>query len=104
MAKKKLSAGKAKKLTPLVAKFNKLAKLFIRSLNQQIEQKEKELHTIKVMLTDFKPPSQDSSYNSINIQTVDINETTVKRKGEYSFNQKMDWEQDLRNKNRGQII
>ena len=105
MAKKqKLSPGKAKKLTPVVAKFNKIARLFIRSLNQQVQQKETELHTIKVMLNDFKMPADNTPFSSISIQTIDINETKIKKKGNFSFNKKMDWEDDLRNKKRGQII
>ena len=35
-------------------------------------------------------------HHDIDIQTIDIRKTTIQKKGSYSFNKTMDWEQDLK--------
>jgi hypothetical protein len=100
--KKKLGAQETKKLIPVFEQFNKLAKVFIKSLNKRIEQKENNIKKINVMLSGGKLPTQPGP--NISIQTVDIGQTKVKEKGKYSFNRKMDWEQDINKKNKGIIL
>lgn len=91
MSKKTITRADAEKLMPLVEEFNKLARFFLKIMNQKIDAREKR---IKIMLDDFAvalPPS----YGSINIQTIDMKETVVKRRGQLAYNQKMEWEKSL---------
>ncbi|MFT5170703.1 MAG: hypothetical protein ACI9BD_000472 [Candidatus Marinamargulisbacteria bacterium] len=101
MAKKKLNKIQTKALLPVMRQFNKLAAGFIKLLTERVEQKEKQLANIKVMVTGVTIPVKDQR---ISITTVDINKTIVKKKGQMSFTQKMDWEDELRKKKRGLIL
>ncbi len=97
MAKKRLSKAEGDKLMPFIQEFNAVAKVFLKLMNQRIDNREKR---IKVYLTDISLPA--SNYN-ISIQTVDIYQTIVKKKGQLSTNQGMGWEKGL-NRNKGYII
>ena len=103
MANKKLSAQKTKKLTPLVKKFNQMAKLLIKSLNSQVDYQQKENHRISVLLNEAKLPNESINH-TISIQTIDINDTRIKKKGDYMFKKKMEWEQEIRKQNRGTLL
>ena len=106
MAKKKqkktLQGNDAKKMLPLFKKFNSLAGLFIKTLNQQVDEEERQLHTISVMVkTRAKLPKTGSQ---VNVQTIDMKKTRVKKDG-YTFNKEMDWEKDIRkDSNRGIML
>ena len=99
--KKKLNHQQTKALLPIMKEFNRLSKGLIQLLNKRIEKKEKKLNTIKVMVSEFTVPVKN---HSLNIQTVDINKTVIKKKGQLSYNQSMSWEDDLRKKRRGLIL
>lgn len=99
--KKKLNALQTKKLVPVLKQFNAIAKVFLRVLSQKVAREEEHLSKIAVLVTGIAPPEQ---HHSISIQTIDINKTKVSKKGSFSFNQKMDWEQELRKKKRGMIL
>lgn len=100
---KKLSAKKTKELVPVFKKFNSLSKIFIRMLQQKIENKEKEINRISVLVQDFKLPRQDQTH-TIDIQTIDIRKTVIRKKGGFAYDQKMNWEDDLKNRKRGIIL
>ena len=100
--KKRLNATETKKLIPLFKQFNKVAKFFIKGMLKEIEKKEKHIQKINVIVGDGKLP-QEKSYN-ISIQTMDMNEIKVNKKGQGSYKKRIDWEDDFRNKNRGLIL
>jgi len=99
--KRKLSKNETKKLVPILRHFNSMAKIFINMLNKKIEFEEKRLGNVKTMVSGMAIPKQN--YN-LNIHTVDINNTVVKKKGDGSYTQKMNWEEDFRNRKRGFIL
>ncbi len=41
---------------------------------------------------------------NISIQTIDINETRIKKKGDYSYNQVMGWEAQMRRQKKGLML
>ncbi|MFA5878999.1 MAG: hypothetical protein WC860_02375 [Candidatus Margulisiibacteriota bacterium] len=97
--KKKLTQKDAENLLPLIRDFNKAANILLRLLNTRVEEKERK---IAVWVTNMTIPK---STNSINIQTVDIKNTMVSKKGGYSGNQLMKWENEaMRSNNRGYLI
>ena len=62
--KKTLKGNDAKKMLPLFKKFNSLAGLFIKTLNQQIDEEERQLNTISVMVkTRSKLPNVFFTYS-----------------------------------------
>jgi len=88
-------------MAPAVKKFNSIAQLFIRLLTEKIEAKERALGNVSVVVNSgFKAERR----NSISITTVDINRTTISKKGSFSYNQGMKWEDQLRKQKRGRII
>jgi hypothetical protein len=97
----KLNKQQTKKLIPAIKAFNKMAEIFISLLNKKIKEKETKINRIRVMVKDVPLPQRT---HNISIQTVDLNTTMVKTKGGSSFNQRMDWEKDLRKKNRGILL
>jgi hypothetical protein len=101
--KRKLSKQEAKQSNPIFQEFNKLSKAFIKLLGQKVESKRKSVHTLSVMVSDMKIPTQFTN-STINIQTLDMGKTKVKRKGSMSYNQKMSWEDDVRKRSSGTII
>ena len=103
LPKKKLSSKQAKGLLPVFKQFNKIAGFFIKSLNKQIEQKQRRVNQINIVLKDMKLPASTGQHN-ISIQTIDINDTRIKKKGNHSFNKKMDWESDIPSKKKGIIL
>ncbi|MCP4049899.1 MAG: hypothetical protein GY730_04255 [bacterium] len=99
--RRKLTNAQTKKAMPAIKEFNSLAKVFLRLLGTKIRHKEENVARIAVMVSDMaKAPSQ----HNISIRTIDINKTTINKKGSYSFNKKMEWEQDIRSKNKGLIL
>ncbi len=93
-----MTKQQAKSLIPVFKGFNSVAKVFIQMLSKKIEDKEKHLSKIRVMVNDIALPQ---NHSSINITTVDINKTVIRQKGQMSFNKKMDWEEDfLKNRKR----
>jgi len=101
--KKKLTKQQTKEALPSIKEFNGLAKLFMKLLGQQIEHKEKQMSNIQVLLNDIKLP-QVTNRSNINIQTIDMNRTTVKKRGDASFNQLMNWEDQMRKQKRGLML
>lgn len=101
MAKKKINRAQAQALLPEVSKFNGLAKALIRLLDGKIDQKDRHLNNIRLMVN--KTIKIDRGSN-INITTVDINRTIVKKRGGYSYNKAMDWENQLKQKKRGIVL
>ena len=99
--KKKFSKQQTKLLLPVIKKFNGIAKGLINILSKKIEEKEQRLNTIRVLVQDVKIPTQNHQFN---IQAVDLKNTIVKQKGSYAINQMMDWEKELRNRNKGIIL
>lgn len=101
MAKKMLSHEKTKALLPVLNQFNKLAQIFIKSLTKKVEREKNELSKIAVMVSGMKLPEK---HHNISIQTLDMNQTRVKKKGDSTYNQVMDWEKDFRKKSKGIIL
>jgi hypothetical protein len=99
--KKKISRGQAQQLLPEVAKFNSLAKMLLKLLDGNIDRKEKHLTAMRASLS--KKIQKDRASN-ISVMTVDMNKTMVKKRGGYSYNKPMNWEEDLRNKRRGIVL
>jgi hypothetical protein len=99
--KKKISRSQAAQLLPEVSKFNSLAKMLLKILDGNIDRKEKHLSAMRMSLN--KKIQKDRSSN-ISVMTVDINRTMVKKKGGYSYNKAMNWEEDLKNKRRGIVL
>lgn len=103
MAKRKRTAQETRKAMPAIKEFNSLSKMFIRLLNTKISQKEKRVGQIKIMVGGMKRPMKGREH-LINVQSVDIRNTTIKKKGEYSFRQKMNWEDGVMKKKHGVIL
>lgn len=101
--KRKLSKADTKKVMPKISEFNGLSKMLLKLLGQRIEEKEKKLNNIKVLVTDMGKVSNINRGN-INIQTIDINQTRVKKRGDFSYNQVMDWESHLKRQKKGLVL
>ncbi len=99
--KKKISRAQAQQLLPEVSKFNSLAKMLIKMLDGNVDRKEKHLSAMRASLS--KKIQKDRSSNT-SVMTVDINRTMVKKKGGYSYNKPMNWEEDLKNRRRGIVL
>ncbi|MBH37702.1 hypothetical protein CL658_01580 [bacterium] len=84
--------------------FNKTTASYLKLLDQEVKEKDKQVKRIRVLVTQMKPRSDMKS--QLNIQLVDINNTKVSEKGKGSFNQKMDWEKKLRefSNKKGKIV
>ena len=100
--KKKHNARETKALIPFMKRFNKAAKLLIDNLTKEISKREENLKKINVVLQDTIPVGQRNS--NISIQTVDLKTIKVNKKGEGSYEQNINWEEDFKNKNRGIIL
>ena len=100
---KKVAKGKTKQLLPIIKQFNSIAHIFIRSLTQKLEREEAQLSKIKVMVSGIKIPESTRNY-TINIQTMDMNKTIIKKKGNSGYNQVMEWEKNLKKQSRGMIL
>lgn len=99
--RRQLSPAQARQMLPAVKKFNSIAQIFIRLLTEKIEAKERAMGNVSVMVNSgFKAERR----NSISITTIDINRTTISKKGGYAYNQSMHWEEQLRKQKRGKII
>ncbi len=101
--KKRFSKQDAQKAKPIFQEFNKLSKAFIKLLGQKVEKKKKSVHTLSIMVSDMKIPNPYPN-STLNIQTLDMGHTRIKRKGSMSHNQKMSWEDDVKRRNSGKII
>ena len=99
--KKKISRAQAEALLPEVTKFNALAKMLLKILDGNIDRKEKHLRDMRESLN--KKIKKDRSSN-INVMTMDIKRTMVTKKGGYSYNKAMNWEEDLKNRRRGIVL
>ncbi len=100
--KRKYTKQEAQKAMPAVKEFNKLAAVFLKLLNQKVEQKQKRLSTISVLVNEISVKRDQRSM--INIQTVDMKQTIVKKAGLGAFNQTMNWEDDYRKNRRKGVI
>lgn len=100
--KKRISPQEAKNLLPIVKEFNKLSKGFLKLLGQKIEHKEKKVAHIAVMVRGISRPTTPH-HNSINIKTVDLDRSVIKKFG-FSSSQPTTWEDDMRRKRRGLIL
>jgi len=89
--RQKLNKKQSKKVVPYVKQFNSLAKIFIESLERKIQAKQRRINKISILIEDIKVPE---SRPTIDITTVDMRKTKIKKKGEASFNQVMSWEDD----------
>lgn len=98
---RQLSQAQAQKMAPAVSKFNSIAKVLIRILTEKIEAKERALGNISVIVNSgYKAERR----NTFSITTIDINRTSINKKGSYSYNKTMPWEEQLRRQKRGKII
>jgi hypothetical protein len=102
--KRKYTKKEAQQALPSIKEFNKLASTFLNLLNQKVEQKQKRLSTISVLLDGSVRIKRKK--HDINIQAVDLKSTLLnKKKGTYSYNQAMNWEEDFRrNRKRGIVL
>lgn len=98
---KQLTQAQAKQMAPAVQKFNSIAKILIRLLTEKIEAKERALGNISVVVNSGYKAEKS---HSISITTIDINRTSIAKKGKYTYNQVMPWEEQLRRQKRGRII
>ena len=103
-APQKLKKHQTKALLPILKKFNQMAKVLIDSLTHKVKREEEELTRIKIMITGIKIPKVSAHLNTINIQTIDINTTSIRNRGQGSYNQVMDWEKKMRSKKKGIIL
>jgi len=100
----KMSRQDLKKTVPVLDEFNKFSQAFIKMLGQKVEAKRKKVHTLSIMVDGIKLPDRFAN-STLNIQTVDINDTRVSKKGSWGgHKQKMDWETDYRKRSRGFIL
>lgn len=99
--RRQLSQVQAAKMAPSVKKFNSIAKVLIRLLSQKIEQKEKALGNISVVVNGSVKMERR---NTLSITTVDINKTTISRKGSAAYSTGMSWEDQLKRQKRGIIL
>lgn len=99
----KMSNADLKKTVPVLDEFNKFSQAFIKMLGQKVEDKRKKVHTLSIMVDGLKIPDRYPN-STLNIQTIDINDTRIKKKGDWSYSQKMDWESDFKKRNRGFIL
>ncbi len=104
MAQKKMNRQEAKAILPVLEEFNKLSKSFIKLLSHKVEEKEKQVAKIKVMVTGMSVPKDMLNQSTISAQILDINNTKIYKRGKGVFKQNMDWEDDLRQKRRGIIL
>ena len=104
MSKKKINQQEAKAILPVLEEFNKLSKSFIKLLGHKVEEKEKHVAKIKVMVTGMSVPKDRMNQSTISAHAVDINNTKVYKRGKGVFKQKMSWEDDMREKRRGIIL
>lgn len=102
--KKKMNRQEAKTLMPVLEEFNKLSKSFIKLLGHKVEEKEKQVSKIKVMVSGMSLPKDMLNQSTISATTVDINNTQVYKRGKGLFKTNMSWEDDLRQKRRGIIL
>ncbi len=100
----KLKKHQTKALLPILKKFNQMAKVLINSLSHKVKREEEELARIKIMVTGIKVPKTAAHLNTINIQTIDINSTSIRNRGQGSYNQVMDWEKKMKSKKKGMIL
>ncbi len=100
--RRKYTRDQAKKAMPAIREFNRLAEMFINLLGQKIEQKEQRLNTVSFMVNSYSPLPK--WHNTINIQTVDMKNTIVRKQGDYSYNQKMNWEDDYQKRKKGIVL
>lgn len=82
--------------------FNKAASAYIDLLNKRIENKQKEVSRIRVLVQGNAPIPKASSL--LNITVLDKNNTLVRQKGKGSYFKKMDWDTPTYKKNKGTII
>ena len=92
--KKKLSALESKKWIPVISELNKIASAIVGLLTTQVQEKEKKIHTLSVMVSEIKIPKKD--LKTIEVRLVDMNNTKVIKKGQWSFNKRMNWEKDMK--------
>jgi hypothetical protein len=98
-----MSRQDLKKTVPVLDEFNKFSQAFIKMLGQKVETKRKKVHTLSIMVSGIKIPDRYAN-STLNIQTVDINDTRISRKGDGGYKQKMDWETDYQKRKRGFIL
>ena len=100
--KRRYTRKEAQQTLPAVRDFNKLASTFLKLLGQKIEQKEKRLNKVSFVVSGFSPLPK--WHNTINIQTIDMQNTVVRKQGSSSYNQNMNWEDDFRKRRKGIVL
>lgn len=102
--KRYMSKQEANTTVPVLKEFNALSRAFIKLLGQRVESKEKRVGKLSIMVTDMKIPLPNE-HSTIMVQTIDINDTRIKKKGSRGIiKEKMSWEDDVRRRNRGIIL
>ncbi|MFC1752491.1 hypothetical protein ACFL96_03755 [Thermoproteota archaeon] len=96
-----ITRNQVQSLLPGIKEFNSVAKVFSGLLSQKIEYKEKRLSRISILISDVLIPERE---NKIDITTVDMRKTKVRKKGQGAFNQTMKWEDDYYKRKRGVIL
>lgn len=98
-----MSKADLKKNLPVLDEFNKFSQAFIKMLGQKVEDKRKKVHTLSIMVDGLKIPNRYPN-STLNIQTIDMNKTHIKKKGDWGYTKKMDWEGDYKKRNRGILL
>lgn len=101
-AKRRYTRKEAQQTLPAVRDFNKLASTFLKLLGQKIEKKQERLNKVSYMINGFTPTPK--WHNTINVQTIDMQNTIVRRQGNTSYNQNMNWEDDFRKRKKGIVL
>ena len=105
---KNLVLGKKdiEEITTSLDEFNKVTSTYIGVLQQQVDDKEKKVAKIRVLVNKM-PANINKEVANIDIKMVDMHKTIVRKKGKGSQKQKMKWEDELkqfRKNNRGTLI
>lgn len=101
---KRLSKQEAKTLLPIVDEFNKVSRALLKLLGKKIEHKEREVARVAVMVRGISKPLAHQN-TTINIKTVDLSRSTIKRVGGF-FSQKKasTLEEEIKRKRGGFIL
>jgi len=92
---KKLVLGKkdSEDIIENLRELNKTTASYLKLLDKKVQEKDKHVKRIRVLVTQIKPKSDLKS--RLNIQLVDIKNTEVSYKGKGTYSQKMNWEKKL---------
>lgn len=102
--KRKLNRQETKKLIPALKGFNKLAKVFIKLLQNKIDKKEKQVSSIKLLVNDMPTNFSPSQHHGIIINNIGADQFTIREKGKSSYKKKTKWDDIKPSGNKGVIL